>query len=130
MVEAHSDGDVALHALSEAIFLALGLQDLGDQFPPESQDTLNIKSMSILKKALLDMDDAGFEIGNVTIKVFLERPKLYSFKNDMRKNLALALGVDISKVGLALGTNEKLDSVGQGLAIEAYASVLLVKKKS
>lgn len=130
MVEAHSDGDVALHALSEAIFLALGLPDLGDQFPPESQDTLNIKSMSILNKALLDMDDAGFEIGNVTIKVFLERPKLYSFKNDMRKNLALALGVDISKVALALGTNEKLDSVGQGLAIEAYVSVLLVKKKS
>lgn len=124
-IVAHSDGDVVLHCLSEAIFLSLGEKDLGDQFKTHSSKTLGMDSGLILKKALDEMKGQGYGLMNVTVKVFLERPKLYNYKDAMRKKLSSFLDLEERSVGLALGTYEGLDSLGKGKAIMALASVSL-----
>lgn len=126
-IKAHSDGDVAVHALSEAIFLALGEGDLGEHFPTKSPKTLNMDSALILKSALDVAKCKGYTLSNVTLKILLERPKLYEYKNEMKKRLSEATGLDLCRIGLAVGTYEGLGPVGRGKAIEAIASVALEK---
>lgn len=129
-VKAHSDGDVCLHALGEAIFLALGEGDLGDQFPTRSKDTLDMDSTRIMEKALSDASSRGYELSNVTVKVFLERPKLYAYKEEMRESLSRLLDLPKECVGLAFGTNEGLGPVGNGKAIECMATAMLKRKEN
>lgn len=128
-IKAHSDGDVALHAIGEAIFLALGENDLGDQFPTKGSNTLDMNSSKIIKKALDDASNRGYEISNVTLKIFLERPKLYVHKAMMKEKLCHLLNLPSDRVGLALGTYEGLGSVGKEKAIECMASVMLKSKE-
>lgn len=128
-IVAHSDGDLVLHCLSEAIFLSLGEKDLGDQFKTHSSKTLNMDSSKILEKALEDMENNGYELNNVTVKVFLERPKLYNYKDVMKRRLSELLKIDMNQIGLALGTYEGLDAIGRGKAIMAIGSVALILKK-
>lgn len=128
-IKAHSDGDVALHAIGESIFLALGEEDLGDQFPTRSSNTLDMDSSNIVKKALDDASNRGYEISNVTLKIFLERPKLYAYKAMMKEKLCSLLNLSPECVGLALGTYEGLGSIGKEKAIECMASVLLKSKE-
>ena len=126
--KAHSDGDVLFHALSEAILGALALGDLGTHFPDNDDKYLNYDSSKILLEVRDMMLEKGYDISNIDISVVLERPKLKDYILDIRKNVASLLKIDLDQISIKAGTNEKMDAIGQGLAIEANAIVLLKRK--
>lgn len=125
--KAHSDGDVLLHAISESILGALALGDLGTFFPDDKDETLNMDSKFILAKVKDLMKKEGYEIGNVDASIILEKPKLKEYIPLMRKNIAEILDTDIKNISIKAGTNEKMDSIGEGKAIKATSIVLLKK---
>lgn len=125
---AHSDGDVVYHAVAESILGALALGDLGKHFPDNSNDTLDMDSSIIVLKVVEMMETKGFEINNIDISIYLEKPKLSSFIELMRVNLAKLLKTHIENISIKACTNEKLDSIGSGLAVKADAIALLKKK--
>lgn len=125
---AHSDGDVVMHAISEAILGALSLGDLGEHFPDSDSSTENMDSSIILKYVMKLMEKSGFEINNIDVSIQLERPKLSEYKVMIRENLSKCLDININRISIKAGTNEQMDSVGSGLAIKADAIVLLKKK--
>ena len=124
---AHSDGDVVYHAVSEAILGALALGDLGKHFPA-TDEYKDIDSSFIVKKVVFMMLKKGYTINNVDVSISLEKPKLKPYINEMRKNLAALLDVDIDAVSIKAGTNEGIDEIGQGKAVKADAIVLLKRK--
>jgi 2-C-methyl-D-erythritol 2,4-cyclodiphosphate synthase len=126
---AHSDGDVVIHALSEAILGALALGDLGTFFPDTDEKTKGMDSSLILALALKKAEEKGYRISNVDISVIAEAPHLASYILSIRKSLAVKLKTEIDNVSLKAGTNEGLDAIGQKKAIGAFASVLLVSSK-
>ena len=125
---AHSDGDVVYHAVAESIYGALALGDLGKKFPDDSNETLNMDSSLIVKSAVFNMVFNGYEVNNIDIFISLEKPKLKDYIEQMRKNLATLLRVQLSQVSVKAGTNEGCGEVGRGEAIEATAIVLLKKR--
>lgn len=127
--DAHSDGDVVLHALSEAILGALALGDLGKHFPDNSDDTLDMDSKLILKRVNEMMIKENYHVGNIDISIILEQPKLKNNIVLMRENIASILNIDISKVSIKAGTNEGRDDIGEGKAVKAVAIVLLEENK-
>ena len=125
---AHSDGDVVYHAVAESIYGALALGDLGKKFPDDSNETLNMDSSLIVKSAVFNMVFNGYEVNNIDIFISLEKPKLKDYIDQMRRNLATLLKVELSQVSVKAGTNEGCGEVGRGEAIEATAVVLLKKR--
>lgn len=125
--EAHSDGDVVYHAVSESILGALALGDLGKHFPDNSIDTLNMDSSLIVKSVVKMMKDKGFSINNIDVFISLEKPKLKDYIETMRNNLASLLETEKDNVSIKAGTNEGFGGVGKGKAVEAYSIVLLKK---
>ena len=125
---AHSDGDVLYHALSDAILGALALGDIGVFFPDSSDETFRMDSSEIAKFVYRQMDERGYQIGNVDINITLEKPKLKDYRNEMRNNIAQLLKTSIDNISIKAGTNEGLDDVGHGLAIKVDAIVLLIEK--
>lgn len=123
--KAHSDGDVLLHAICDSILGALALGDIGRHFPDTSEETKDMDSKIILKKVVKMMKKSGYRVSNIDTSIILESPKLKDYILEMRKNIAEILGVDISVVSVKAGTNEKMDSLGQGKAIKATSIVLL-----
>ena len=125
---AHSDGDVVYHATSEAILGALALGDLGKFFPgtPEFKD---IDSQIIVQKVVKMMEDLNYEVNNIDVSITLEKPKLASYIEEMRHNLAKLLKTDIRNVSIKAGTNEGIDEIGKGLAVKADAIVLLKERE-
>ena len=124
---AHSDGDVLYHALAESILGALALGDLGTHFPDSSNETLNMDSALIVAKVVSLMKEHGYAVNNVDLFISLEKPKLKDYISLIRENVARLLGVTLEQVSIKAGTNEKVGPVGEGLAIEAYSTVLLKK---
>ena len=125
---AHSDGDVAYHAVAESILGALALGDLGTHFPDTSDETKDMDSALIVSRVVERMLEMGYVVKNIDVSISLEKPKLKDYIDQMRINLANMLKVDISQVSVKAGTNEKCGEVGQGLAIEASSIVLLENK--
>lgn len=125
---AHSDGDVVYHAVAESILGALAIGDLGTHFPDTDSSTEGMDSAVIMRYVQKKMDEAGLKINNVDISIYLEEPKLKSFKEIMRNNIADLLCTDVKNVSVKAGTNESLDSVGQKLAVKADSTVLLIEK--
>lgn len=126
---AHSDGDVLLHALSEAILGALAIGDLGTFFPPEDEKTAGMDSKKILGLALSKAKELGFEVYNVDLSLILERPKVKAYIPTIRENLAKCLGMDVKDISVKAGTNEGLDSLGQGEGVGCFCTLLLVSSK-
>lgn len=126
---AHSDGDVLIHAIVDALIGALGLGDIGEHFSDKDPKYQNIDSTYFLKeiKKMLEKDE--YEIVNIDSLVILEQPKLKDYKQKMKENIALHLGIDSSKVNVKAGTNEGIGPVGRNEAIEAHATVLIRKVK-
>lgn len=124
---AHSDGDVLYHALAESILGALALGDLGKHFPDTSKDTLDMDSSLIVKGVMKMMKEQGYKVNNVDIFISLEKPKLKDYVEEMRKNAASLLEVELNQVSIKVGTNEGCGEVGRGEAIEATSMVLLKK---
>ena len=124
---AHSDGDVAYHAIAESILGALALGDLGKHFPDTSEGTKDMDSALIVSQVVLLMEQKGYEVNNIDVSISLEKPKLKNYIDEMRRNVANLLKVDISQVSIKAGTNEGCGEVGKGEAIEATSMVLLRK---
>ncbi|KAM5572361.1 2-C-methyl-D-erythritol 2,4-cyclodiphosphate synthase, chloroplastic [Rosa sericea] len=126
--EAHSDGDVLLHCVVDAILGALGLPDIGQIFPDSDPKWRGAASSVFIKEAVKLMHEAGYEIGNLDATLILQRPKLSPHKEVMRANLATLLGADPSVVNLKAKTHEKVDSLGENRSIAAHTVVLLMRK--
>lgn len=126
--EAHSDGDVLLHAIIDALLGALALGDIGDHFPPSREEFKNIKSSILLKRALSLMEN--WEIINLDSTLILEKPKLKKYKAKIRENLSSLLSLPKDRVSLKAKTAEGLGETGRGEAVEARALVLLCRRGS
>jgi len=123
---AHSDGDVVLHAVVDALLGAIAAGDIGDLFPNTDPRWKNAASEKFVKVALAKVKEAGYRVGNCDVMVLAERPKLKTFKLLMKNALAKLLGVSEDRINIKAGTNEGADAIGRGEAIAAHAMVLLV----
>ena len=124
---AHSDGDVAIHALCDAILGALALGDIGKHFPDTSAEFNGIDSKILLSRVIELVRSMGWSVGNVDITIAMQRPKLAPYIVPMRKCMAKVMGIDVSQVSVKATTTEKLGFVGRGEGCEVYAVALLVK---
>ena len=122
---AHSDGDVACHAATDAILGAASLGDIGRHFPDTDPKWKDADSLALLREAARLVRAAGFEVVNLDVTVILERPKIKNLIEDMRARLAGAMSIDPACVSLKGKTNEGVDAVGRGEAIAAHAVSLL-----
>lgn len=121
--EAHSDGDVVIHALVDAILGAACLGDIGEHFPNHDPKYRGARSAVFLTRALEMARAAGFRPGNVDVTILAERPILKDFKPAMRANISdLCGGIPVN---IKAGTNERCDAVGRGEAVAAIVAVLL-----
>lgn len=126
--EAHSDGDVLLHCVVDAILGALGLPDIGQIFPDNDPKWKGAASSVFVKEAVRLMHEAGYELGNLDATLILQRPKLSPHKEVIRSNLCELLGADPSVVNIKAKTHEKVDSLGENRSVAAHTVVLLMKK--
>jgi 2-C-methyl-D-erythritol 2,4-cyclodiphosphate synthase len=124
-VIAHSDGDVVIHALCDAIFGALALGDIGQHFPPSDERWRGADSRRFLQHAALLMAQHGYKLGNADVTVICELPKVGPHAQAMRVNLAADLECEIGRISIKATTTEKLGFTGRGEGIAAQASVLL-----
>ena len=120
---AHSDGDVVIHALVDALLGAIGQGDIGELFPPSEPQWKNADSAVFLNHAMQLVRAAGYRVGNADITILAERPRLKPFKPAMEQRLESLLA---APVNIKAGTNEGCDAIGRGEAIAAHAVVLLV----
>ena len=124
---AHSDGDVAIHALCDALLGALALGDIGHLFPDSSDEWKGVDSKILLRKVVERVHALGWEVGNVDITIALQRPKLAPHITAMRETLAPILGVATDAVSVKATTTERLGFVGRGEGCEVWASAILKK---
>ena len=124
---AHSDGDVAIHALCDALLGALALGDIGKHFPDTSDEFAGIDSKILLARVVSLVRSKGWEIGNVDVTIAMQRPKLAPYIMAMRETMAEVMGVSVEDVSVKATTTEKLGFVGRGEGCEVYAVALLKK---
>lgn len=122
---AHSDGDVLIHALCDALLGALALGDVGQHFPPGDSRWAGVDSRELLRAVVAMLHIRGWQVGNVDAVVICEHPKLLPHIDQMRQRLACDMGVDIAAVGVKATTSEKLGFAGRGEGIAAKAVALV-----
>ena len=125
--DGHSDADALTHAITDAIFGALALGDIGSHFPNSEERWLNSESFVFLRYAVGLMKEYGYEIANIDTVVHLEAPKLQPCIDKMRASLATALEIEQKQVSIKAKTGEGVDAVGERRAVKAEAIVLLRK---
>jgi 2-C-methyl-D-erythritol 2,4-cyclodiphosphate synthase len=125
---AHSDGDVVLHALCDAILGALALGDIGKHFPPSDPQWRGADSRTFVRHCAKLMGDAGYTLGNADITVICERPRIGEHGDAMRAHIAADLGAALGQVSVKATTTERLGFTGRGEGIAAQAVVLLQRK--
>lgn len=125
--KAHSDGDVLIHAIIDALFGALCLEDIGAHFPDNDPKYKNADSRNLLREAVSIIREKGWEINNIDSTIHAEAPKLRPHINDIRKSLADILNIDIDKISVKAKTSEGVDAVGERLAVRVDCVVLLYK---
>ena len=121
----HSDADVLLHAISDALLGAAALGDIGKHFPPSDDAFKDADSRVLLRRVVKLLDENGFKVGNVDSIVIAQKPKMAPFIEQMRKNIATDLGVDISFVSVKATTEEGLGFTGEGKGIAAHAVCII-----
>lgn len=124
---AHSDGDVALHALTDAILGAAALGDIGKLYPDNDDRFLNIDSRVLLRDAYERVRSMGFSVGNVDVTIIAQAPKMRPYIDTMREGIAQDLSTDVSNVNVKATTTEKLGFTGRGEGIAVEAVALLIK---
>lgn len=122
----HSDGDVLIHAICDALLGALNLRDIGYHFPDTDPELKGIDSKILLQKTMEIIRNEGYELGNLDSTICLQKPKINPVIPEMQTKLARVMNVDLSKVSIKATTTERLGFVGEGKGISAYATVLLV----
>ncbi len=125
---AHSDGDVAIHALCDALLGALALGDIGHLFPDTSDEFAGIDSKILLSRVLALVRSEGWDIVNADITIALQAPKIAPYVLQMRESLAAVCGVELSAISVKATTTERLGFVGRGEGCEVWAIVLIEKK--
>lgn len=126
-VVAHSDGDVVLHALCDAMLGALALGDIGQHFPPSDDRWKGADSRAFVRHCNTLLAEHGWRVGNADVTVVCERPKVGPYAAAMRERVAADLGIGLDCVSIKATTTEKLGFTGRGEGIAAQAVVLLVK---
>lgn len=121
----HSDADVVLHALIDALLGAAGLGDIGARFPPDDPRYRDADSGALLRQVVVELRRTGFEPVNVDVTVIAERPRIAPHAAAMRRAIAAALGLTPEQVSVKAKSNEGLDAVGQGEALAAWAVALV-----
>lgn len=121
----HSDADVALHALSDAILGAAAMGDIGKHFPDTDPKYKGASSRALLREVMKIVGSKGYKVANADITIVAQRPKMSPYIDEMRANVAEDLGVDIDAVSVKATTTEKLGFEGRGEGISAMAVVLL-----
>ena len=121
----HSDADVLIHALCDALLGAAAMRDIGYHFPDTAGEFKNIDSKILLRRTVALLADKGFSVGNVDIAVCAERPKLSPHIDAMRECLAPLLGIPVSRVSVKATTTEQLGFTGRREGISAYAVALI-----
>ena len=125
---AHSDGDVLIHAICDALLGAANLRDIGSHFPDTSIDYEGVDSKLLLKKTIGLLNEAGYKVGNIDSTVCLQRPKVKEYIPIMQDTLAKVMNISINDVSVKATTTESLGFVGREEGISAYAVVLLYKE--
>lgn len=128
-LEAHSDGDVIIHALCDAILGALCAGDIGQHFPDSSEEYRGIDSRILLRKVIDMMVERGYRLGNADVTVIAQAPKLAPHIKTMRENLAQDCRVEMEAMSIKATTTEKMGFTGREEGIAAMASVLLSNQK-
>ena len=121
----HSDADVLVHAIMDALLGALALRDIGYYFPDNDDKFKNIDSLILLKKVFEMIKEKGYKIGNIDSVIIAEAPKINPYIPAMKEKLAKILEISIDQIGIKATTNEGLDAVGERKAIAAHSVVLL-----
>jgi 2-C-methyl-D-erythritol 2,4-cyclodiphosphate synthase len=124
---AHSDGDVAIHALCDALLGAMALGDIGKHFPDTSAEFENIDSRILLRQVMEQVTALGYKLGNCDVTIVAQAPKMRPHIDNMRANLAADCQAELSQVNVKATTTEKLGFEGRKEGISAHAVVLLVK---
>ncbi|MEY4277494.1 2-C-methyl-D-erythritol 2,4-cyclodiphosphate synthase [Polynucleobacter sp. MWH-UH19D] len=123
----HSDADVLLHALTDALLGAAGLNDIGQMFPDNDPQFKDMDSRILLRAALQKVQAVGFQVGNVDATIICQKPKLAGYLPEMVRNIAADLAVTPSHINLKAKTNESLGHLGRGEGIAVHAVALLFK---
>ena len=123
----HSDADVLLHAICDALLGALSLRDIGTHFPDTDQKYKDADSGELLRSVNNMIKEKGYLLGNLDAMIAMEKPKIAPFIPAMKKKISLRLGCDEDQVSIKASTTEKLGFIGRGEGVSAFASVLLVK---
>lgn len=125
-LEGHSDADVACHALTDALLAATARGDLGERFGADRPEFADADSLDGLLAAVVDdLHDAGFRVGNASITIVAQRPRLAPYRQAMVANLARVLAVAVDRVSVAFTTSDGLGAVGRGEGVAAWATVLV-----
>ena len=125
----HSDADVLTHAVCDALLGAASLGDIGTHFPDTDSRYQNISSLKILEKVAALLKKSGWRVDNVSAVVLLEKPKIASSRGKMSENIAKALGITKSQVGISATTHEGVGAIGRGEAAAAHAVALIQREK-
>jgi 2-C-methyl-D-erythritol 2,4-cyclodiphosphate synthase len=125
----HSDADVLVHALMDAMLGAAGMGDIGRHFPDTDNQYKGIDSMLLLERVTQLLHEAGYKVNNIDVTVVAQRPKLAGFIPQMVTNIARVVGVEESMVNVKATTTEKLGFEGEGLGISAYAVCTIAENK-
>ena len=121
----HSDADVLLHAISDALLGATAKGDIGKHFPDNDDKYLGADSLKLIEEVVKLVENDGYKIVNIDSTVIAQRPKLQNYIDSMKENVAKACKIDINCVNIKATTEEKLGFTGEGLGISAHAVVLV-----
>jgi len=124
----HSDADVLLHAISDALLGAAAMGDIGKLFPDNDDRFLGADSRKLLEEVVLKLSEKGYKIVNIDSTVIAQRPKLSPYIVSMRKNIAESCSLDIDDVSVKATTEEKMGFTGEGMGISAHAVALIEKR--
>ena len=129
-LDGHSDADVVLHALCDALLGAAGMEDIGDLFPDSDPALRGVDSRRLLAAVLAKLRAAAFEVQNIDVIIHAEQPRLGVQKSKIRAALAALIEIPPGRVGVKATTNEGLDAVGRGEAIACWAAVALSRSRT
>ena len=127
-LQGHSDADVLIHAICDALLGAANLRDIGYNFPDTSADFKNIDSTILLSQTIELLKNKGYSIGNIDSTICAEKPKLNPFIPSMQQRLAEVMSIDIDDISIKATTSERMGFVGREEGITAYVVVLIQKK--
>jgi 2-C-methyl-D-erythritol 2,4-cyclodiphosphate synthase len=126
--EAHSDGDVLIHSLIDALLGAMGQPDIGELFPDSDPQFKGISSLQLLRQVKEILDNCHFEILNIDCILIIQAPKISPFKNEIKKIIAATLKIPQADFNVKAKTKEKIGAIGRGEALECFTTVMIRQK--